>query len=273
MTETKTIPLPDGGRINARVDGPEGAPWVVFCNSVLTDMSIWEAQTKALSGDFRVLRYDQRGHGRSTAPKGAMTFDDYGEDLLAVAEAFGVTRSTFVGLSMGAPTGLAAYVKRPGLFSAFVLVDGVSRSATGREAYWTERREMARAEGMDRIAAETAHRWLPGVQEGAPEWQRLTRMIAATPVDGFAAATHALGNYDHSEALDSFDLPFLGIAGALDGAMPDAIRKQFGSLDTATFAEIPGAGHLPNFQNPDAFNDVLRAFLVAHAYPKTKEIY
>lgn len=271
VRETRTITLPDGTSLKARIDGPEGARCLLFSNSVLTDLSVWDAQAEAFSGDYRVIRYDQRGHGGSDITEGALDFTRYGADVVALLDALGIARCTFVGLSMGVPTGLAAYAAAPDRFDRFVAVDGVSRSAPGREAFWAERRDTARAKGMRVIAEGTAPRWMPGTAEDAPEFVRLIEMVAATPVEGFAAATHALASYDHSDAVPSLALPFLGITGEADGAMPEAMRQQFGNVPGARFADIPGAGHLPNFQAPDAFNSALTAFLQTSAPNSTKE--
>lgn len=119
MTQARTVNLPNGAALNLRVEGPEGAPWVVFSNSVLTDLSVWDAQAEALRGCYRVLRYDQRGHGASSLPEGPMDFHGYGADLIALLDACGVDRCTFVGLSMGAPTGLAAFLGRARTLRAF----------------------------------------------------------------------------------------------------------------------------------------------------------
>ncbi|WP_180901664.1 alpha/beta fold hydrolase [Martelella soudanensis] len=264
---TLSVPLPDGITLHARVDGPEGAPSVVFVNSVLTDLSVWDAQTDALADRYRVLRYDQRGHGASNASEGPMDFARYGADLLAVMDAAGVDRCAVVCLSMGCPTALAALAVAPDRFAAFVAVDGVMRSAPGRAAFWSERRETALRDGMEAIAAATAPRWLPGEPEDSALSIRLRAMIAGTSVKGFAAATYALSDYDQTTGIAC---PVLGIAGADDGAMPDAVAKQFGGLAGARTAIIPGAGHLPNFQSPKAFNDALLAFLDQN-FPTTKE--
>lgn len=271
MTHPFQVTRPDGCRLQARLDGPEEAPCVVLVNSVLTDLAVWAAQIPALAARYRVLRYDQRGHGGSDAPEGAMDFDRYGADLLAVMDGAGVDRCAVVGLSMGCPTALAATAAAPHRFAAFVAVDGVARSAPGREAFWAERRDTARRDGMQAIADSTAPRWLPGLAPEAEQSQRLRRMIAATPVAGFAAATHALGAYDHAAAAAALACPVLAIAGAEDGAMPEAMARQFGGLPGAQTAVIPGAGHLPNFQTPDAFTRVLLAFLDGKAFQTTKE--
>ncbi len=271
MTDTHTITLPDGTLLNARLEGPEDAACVLFSNSVLTDLSIWDAQVEALKGDYRVLRYDQRGHGASGVPDGPMGFSRYGADVIDLLAALGIARCTFVGLSMGVPTGLAAYQAAPEMFERFVVVDGIAKSAAGREAFWTERRETARMSGMVRIAEETAPRWMPGVEDTAPEMVRLKAMVAGTPVEGFAAATHALSNYDLSSVARTLTCPFLGITGEKDGAMPEAVRSQFEPLPDAQFTDIPGAGHLPNYQVPDAFTTALSAFLDTTSHKLSKE--
>lgn len=261
------ISLPDGGQISAQLDGPDGAPVVALANSVLTDFRIWDAQSPTLLPLFRVLRFDQRGHGGSSLPTAPMRFDDYGADVLRVLDAFDVQSCAFVGLSMGVPTGLAAFAQAPERFAAFVAVDGVSKSAPGREAFWLERRETALRDGMDQIAATTLPRWVPG-DETSPKAEALREMIALTPAQGFAAATKALSSYDTSAALEQMCCPFLGIAGSLDGAMPSAMRDQFDCLPQASFTDIDGAGHLPNFQRPGAFNAALLTFLTTHYAPQ-----
>ncbi|MDF0601379.1 alpha/beta fold hydrolase [Psychromarinibacter sp. C21-152] len=271
MTRQEMIALPGGPRLTVRIDGPEDAPWVVLSNSVMTDFTLWDGQIPALADRYRVLRYDQRGHGGSDVPDGPMRFDDYGADVIALLDALDVSRCTFVGLSMGTPTGLAAYAAAPDRFAGFVAVDGVARSAPGREAFWTERRELARSHGMAALADGTAARWMPGASENDPAVAALVEMIARTPSEGFAAATHALQSYDYTDVVPRLDVPVLSIAGAQDGALPDTIRSQFGAVPGAGFATIPGAGHLPNYQCPDAFNTALTAFLDAHTPQTTKE--
>src|SRR3546814_3011016 len=67
-------------RLHYRVDGDRG-PWLTFCNSLGTDLGMWDAQAEALSGEFRVLRYDRRGHGESTAAPGPYSMADLGGDV------------------------------------------------------------------------------------------------------------------------------------------------------------------------------------------------
>ena len=52
--------------LHYELSGPEGAPVVAFSNSIGTTLEMWDAQAEALSEHYRCLRYDTRGHGRST---------------------------------------------------------------------------------------------------------------------------------------------------------------------------------------------------------------
>ena len=255
--------LPDGNILNYRIDGPADAPWVVFANSVMTDLHVWQHQLDVLAARFRILRYNQRGHGKSTVGSATASFETYGADLLHLLDVLEIRSFHFVGLSMGVPTGLAVLATSPDRFLSFTAVDGVARSAPGREAFWTEKREQAQSEGMATLARTTAERWLPSTPLGSNRYKSLVSMMKATPVDGFAAATRALQSYDLAAALERMTCPFLGIAGARDGAMPDAMRTQFSTVADARFVEIDDAGHLPNFEQPAAFNATLLEFLNA----------
>lgn len=262
MVETSHVTLVQGGYLNAQFDaGPKGSPVLLLSNSVFTDLSIWHGQIAALTEFVSVLRYDQRGHGSSGPAHGEMSFDDYGADVLAILDAFEIDRCIFVGLSMGVPSGLAAFAHAPERFQAFVAVDGVAKSAEGREVFWRDLRETARASGLTDLSKSIAGRWLPGEAADAQVVSDLANMIAATPVEGFASASFALQNYDYSSVLSDISAPFLAVVGADDGAMPEAMRRQFGTIPNFQIEVIENAGHVPCFQRPKAFNAALLDFL------------
>src|SRR5262249_39513371 len=82
----------DGCPINVEVAGPERAPVLMFSNSLGTNLRMWDDQAKSLSQRFRVVRYDQRGHGKSGAPKTPYTLDRLGTDVLAILDALKIER-------------------------------------------------------------------------------------------------------------------------------------------------------------------------------------
>lgn len=255
----------DGYTLHAEVRAPASgnARWIVFGNSLVTDLSIWEATVKALAGRYGILRYDQAGHGRSGVPRAAVDFDDLGADLLAVMDAAGVERVTYVGLSMGVPTGLAAHRIARDRFEALVFSDGQARTAPGGAASWAERIQGARTLGMDAFAAETAARWLTGTA-GDGLMERLTAMIAATSFEGFETCATALKDYDYTGELARISCPCLLIAGEEDGAMPESMATRLKpAIAGSQFHAIEGAGHVPCLEQPEAFTALLLRFLDA----------
>lgn len=250
----------DGLTFNCRVDGTSGE-WIVFSNSILTDLSIWDSQVEALRDRYRILRYDQRGHGGTDVPAGPCTFDQLGGDALALMDHFGVGRCTFVGLSMGVPTTLGVYASQPERIRRLVLCDGQAATAATGAATWEERIADAETEGMEAVADATVARWFaPGfAQKGGADGVR--RGIAAMKAAGFAACARALQNYQFAHVLETIAVPTLLIAGANDGAMPAGMRKLSERIAGSRFVEIPDAGHIPNVENAEAFNRVLTGFL------------
>jgi 3-oxoadipate enol-lactonase len=231
----------------------DGAPWIVFGNSLLTDLSLWDEVVRPLGRRFNLLRYDQRGHGRSAVPSHPLAMAELGADLTEVLDAAGVGRCLYVGLSMGVPTGLAALARAPGRFGGLILVDGQAKSAATGAAFWQERIALARAEGMAGLAEATVRRWLRPERLGTPMAERLRAIVAATPLEGFVAAASALKSYDESAVLGRIAVPTLLVAGAEDGAMPDTMRTMAAAIPKGRFVAIAEAGHVPVFERPDAF--------------------
>jgi len=91
----------NGITFNCEIEGPADAPWLVFSNSLATNLSMWDPQAADLGRSFRLLRYDQRGHGGTDAPAGRYTYATLVADALAVFDALGIERPHFCGLSMG----------------------------------------------------------------------------------------------------------------------------------------------------------------------------
>ena len=65
----------NGITFNYEVSGPQGAPWLIFSNSLATNLHMWDQQAADFKNSLRVLRYDQRGHGETEAPAGRYTFE------------------------------------------------------------------------------------------------------------------------------------------------------------------------------------------------------
>ena len=97
----------NGIDFNCRIEGKRGAPWVVFSNSLATNLTMWDDQAEALGDRFQILRYDHRGHGGTDAPEGKYSFDLLVADVIGLFDALEIERAHFVGLSMGGMTAVA----------------------------------------------------------------------------------------------------------------------------------------------------------------------
>lgn len=266
MRTTHDLMIPhDGIEFRCRLDGSEGAPWLVFSNSLLTDLTLWDAQVDTFGQWFRILRYDQRGHGGSGLGNGPITLGRLIADANALCEVVGVREAVFVGASLGAATALGLAASVPELISQVVASDGQARTAPGGRETWQERIDAARARGMEAVVEATLSRWFGQAfrDPGHPDLPRALRMMRGTTLEGYAACAGALRDYDVSTGLATLRQPTLLIAGANDGAMPATMRSMQAAIPDARFVEIPEAGHLPNLERPAAFNAALREFLDA----------
>lgn len=265
---TDCVVVVGGLGLRCRIDGPAGAPWLVFSNSLMTDLTLWDAQVLALASRFRILRYDQRGHGGSAVPPADCTFDALADDLAGLLDHFGVTAATIVGVSMGGVTALALAARHPGRVARVAACDCQPASTPAGAAAWDERIAVARAGGMAALVEPTVARWFrpETVRQDPPALRRVRAGIGATPLDGFIRAARALQDYDLRAVLPTLRCPAAFIAGTEDGTLPEVMRAMADLCTGATFTAIPDAGHLPNVEQPVPFNAALSALLAAPPY-------
>lgn len=256
------------GSFRVALDGDPGAPALVLSNSLGTTLEMWEPQVPALSQRYRVIRYDTRGHGGSPVTQGPYTFDDLGQDVLALLDALGVEKAAFCGISMGGHTGLWLGVHAGDRLRGLAVCNSAARIGTAQA--WAERAAMVRAngvEGMRTLAESAPGRWFTAdfVQSQGGVVQRAQEWIAATAPDGYAACCEALGASDLRGQLARIAVPTLLLAGESDPVttVADAQAMQAG-IAGAQLAVVP-ASHLSNLQAPRAFEKALLEFLARHA--------
>jgi 3-oxoadipate enol-lactonase len=254
----------NGITINFQIDGPEGAPWLVFSNSLATSIAMWDEQAAALKNSFRVLRYDQRGHGGTDAPAGRYPFDTLLADALGLLDALSIKKTHFAGLSMGGATALGLAARYPDRFDRVIVCDSPCRSTPQSSQQWEDRIAIARQDGIDALVEPTIARWFPAetVANNPPHVDKVRAMIRATPVDGFIGCAAALAAHDYASTVTAVRCPVLFMAGEKDGATPAAMRKLDEQLSGSRFVELVGAGHISNMDRPTEFTRAIRDFLV-----------
>src|SRR5262245_36132842 len=256
----------NGIAINCQVDGPDGAPWLVLSNSLATNLTMWEEQARELGGAFRVLRYDQRGHGETDAPGGRYAFDLLIADALALMDALGIGKAHFAGLSMGGATALGLAQQHANRLEKVIVCDSPCQSTPVSAQQWEERIAVALKEGMEALVEPTMARWFPPevLQSKAAYLDEVRGMIRTTPVNGFVGCAAALADHDYASKAASVTRPVLFLAGEKDGVTPAAMRKLNAALSGSKYVELPGAGHISNLDQPEAFNRAIGDFLGPH---------
>ena len=255
----------NGITVNYQVDGPEGAPWIVFSNSLATSTAMWDDQAAALKSGFRVLRYDQRGHGGTEVPSGRYAFDTLLDDALGLLDALGIAKTHFAGLSMGGATALGLAERHPDRLDRIIVCDSPCQSTPQSTQQWEERIAVAQKQGIDALVEPTVGRWFPPetLAKNPPHLDKVRSMIRATPVNGFIGCAAALAAHDYASAVATVRRPVLFMVGEKDGATPAAMRKLHEKLAGSRFVELPGAGHISNMDRPADFNRALQEFLSA----------
>jgi 3-oxoadipate enol-lactonase len=255
----------NGITFNYQIDGADGAPWLILSNSLATDLGMWDEQAELLKGAFRVLRYDQRGHGQTEAPAGRYTFDLLIGDVIALMDALAIKRAHWCGVSMGGATGMGLAQRHADRFDRLIICDTPGQSTPATAAQWEERSASARKGGMQALLESTIARWFPPetVKANPPHLDKLRKMILSTPVNGFAGCAAALAEHNFRPGMSSVKRPILYMCGEKDGHNAAAMRQMQQELPGSQYVELPGAGHISNMDRPARFTAAMREFLSA----------
>lgn len=255
----------NGVTLNCEIEGREGAPWLTFSNSLATDLHMWDAQAAALADDFRILRYDKRGHGRSDVPDGPYDFSMLVGDVIGLWDALGIGQSHFVGLSIGGMTAMGLGIHHADRLRSIVISNAIAEAPAPFVAAWDERIAIVEEQGMQALAAPTVERWSSDAffNSGTPVLDDLRAMVAATPAKGFMGCARALQGLDFEKSLGEIRTRALFIAGKEDGATPASTMSRIARLvEGAQYVELSPAGHLSNIEQPEGYTAALRDFLL-----------
>lgn len=253
----------NGISIRYRIDGRENAPWLVFSNSLMTNLSLWDDQVAAFGDRFHILRYDQRGHGGTTLTSAPCNMDLLVDDIAGLLGALKIERVTFIGISMGSTTALRIAQRYPDRIARIVMCAGNAGAAPGSAEMWQQRIDFGIDKSMEAMVEPTIARWFhpDSVRTGVDALRRVGEMIRTTPVQGFVACAQALQEFDFQSGLPAMRVPALLVAGEADANATRALSALQGRIAGSRYAVIPKAGHLANIEAPAAFNAVLSDFL------------
>lgn len=263
-------------------------PTLVFTHGFCLHQDCWHYQRAEFSGEYRMVFWDQRGHGRSDAlkPKAELSINVTGEDLYAVIEATCPTGPIIlIGHSMGGMTMMALAETHPELFGDRIVGTALLATSAG---------EFTDLEfGLPRAAAKLFHATAPGMfdllnkqralvergrRAGSDVGLVLTRryafgsdapesavrfvqeLIQSTPIDVIARFFTVLRDHDKADALPVLDkVPALVLAADKDLLLPmKHSRALADAVPSAEFVTVPDAGHVVILEHPHEVNSALR---------------
>ncbi len=256
--------------------GEPAAPPVVMLHGVTGHARTWDDEARTLGGRYRVLALDQRGHGVSDpAPDGDYTTGTLAGDLAAFCDALGLSRVSFVALSMGGRVAIAYAGRHPERVARLVVVDiGPEVAPAGRARVGTM---MGGApERFATLAEALAYQRTsnPRYAEALLR-HRVEHSLRALPDGGFTwkydrALRDAVRNGRWRDTIDLWPLwraitcPTLIVRGAeSDILSPEIASRMLEANPRARLVEVPEAGHTVPGDQPDAFRTLLVEFFGA----------
>jgi 3-oxoadipate enol-lactonase len=251
----------DAEAFNVRTDGPIDAPVLLLSNSLSSDLSMWEDQIPAWSQRFRVVRYDQRGHGNSIVSPTPYSIAQLGRDAIGIMDALGIAKAHWCGLSLGGMVGMWVLTHTRERIAKAVLANTAAHM--GPPDLWNERIRMAERGGMEALVGPTLKRWFPEhFRKKAPEtMERMRAMILNTSVIGYQGCCFAIRDMDQRETIKDIVNPVLVVIGSRDAATKPADGELIAkAIRGAEIARLDAA-HISNVEQPSAFTEVVRTFL------------
>jgi 3-oxoadipate enol-lactonase len=248
-------------RLNIQTGGREDAPPLLMMHSIGCDLTLWDAQAEALGQDFRVIRYDSRGHGGSEAPTGDYTVEQLGLDALSVLDSCGERTAYLCGLSLGGITATFLALTAPERVRGMLIANTGIRIGTAEA--WQGRADMALRQGMAAMADTAMSRFFSEPFRAAkPETvNRFRSVLANTPPQGYAGCCAVLRDADFAGSVHKIAVPTIVIGGAMDIPTPLSGARELADAIPGARLVTLDAGHLSNVEQPAAFTDAARGVL------------
>ncbi|SMQ85327.1 3-oxoadipate enol-lactonase [Devosia lucknowensis] len=251
----------NGTVLHYRLSGPQGAPALVFVNSLGTDARIWDEVIALLSQTYLCLSYDKRGHGISDVPVGDYSLDDHLDDLSGLLDHTGIDGAVLVGVSIGGIIAEGMALRAPHRVHGLVLCCTAPRM--GDAPMWTARIETVRGAGLGAMVDAIMERWFSPTfrAERTEELGGWRNLFLRTDPEGYANTCATLRDTDLTDAISAIAAPTLIVGGDADLAAPlDLVRNGL-AIPGSRLEVLPGVGHIPSIEQPAILGRLIDDFL------------
>jgi 3-carboxy-cis,cis-muconate cycloisomerase len=260
-TMNNIMHLSNGIDVRYKLEGNPSLPVLVFSNSLGTDYHMWDAVMPFLLPHFQILRYDTRGHGKTSVTPRPYSIELLGNDLITLLDDLNIKKATFCGLSMGGLIGQWLGIHHSERFEKLIICNTAAK--IGVVEVWNERIGNILKEGTPSIWDATLDRWF------TPNFQQETTKIAAVKsaflscnTEGYAACCAAVRDADFRDLIDKITTPTLIIAGKYDPVTTVEHAHFLASKIGNSEVKILEAAHLSSVECAEDFANVVLSFLL-----------
>ena len=258
----------NGIDINYRLEG-DGAETIVLVNGLADDLESWLFQMDdLLEAGYRVLRFDNRGIGQTTAPPGPYTSRMLADDTKGLVDELGITGFHMMGVSMGGMIAQEFAIHYGGDLKTVTLACTYAAPGPFCSRMFSMWADMAPVNGVPFIMRDVAL-WaftVPFFEEREDEMKEFEAGMAELPMsmEAYLAQLHVIQVHDTTDRLGSIAVPTLVLAGEEDILIPVRLSRRLQeSIPGAEWATSAG-GHACMWEHSSPFNQTFLAFLDKH---------
>lgn len=243
-------------------EGGDGDP-LLFLHGLGSSTRDWFAQVPHFADDYRVIRLDLRGHGRSERPRGPYHMAQFSRDVAVCLRHLDVGPAHVVGLSMGGMVAFQLAADTPDLIRSLVIVNSVAdaRLHTWHDVwFYLSRRFVVRMLGMRRVGRIIAHRLF--VKSDQEELRReFIKRWAANDRRAYLWSIDAIMGWSVEHRLSDITAPTLVVSSEDDYTPVSTHRRIATQLPNAVHRIVPDARHALPVEKPEVFNVLVETFL------------
>ncbi|MDP3700580.1 MAG: alpha/beta fold hydrolase [Hylemonella sp.] len=234
--------------------GAADAPWLTLSHPIGATLEIWDGLMPELARNYRVLAINT--HEQAGLPGAACSMDALAARVQQLWQALGITRSHFLGLSLGGCIGVSLALRSPQSVRSLVVACSRLEMDDAATNMWQQRAALVEQQGMAPVVTPTLERWFtPAYLAGQPAAVEAVRQqLVACPPKGYADSARALAGLHLQERLGQLQVPTLYLAGLDDQAVPAAQIEGYARLTPgARYAALAGP-HILHLENPKGFS-------------------
>ncbi|MEM7747532.1 MAG: alpha/beta fold hydrolase [Pseudomonadota bacterium] len=217
---------------------------------------------------FQVLRYDTRGHGQSSTPKGPYNLSMLAGDTARLFDHLEIQHVHFFGVSMGGMIGQTLALEHSDRVTSLALINTTPEYSAEQKVMWRERAGIVLSEGIGAVQDALMERWFTdeAIASQQPGYLYMNDIVARFQPESFDAVTAAMCELDTTSRLNLISAPTLVVAAPDDPGVPPRLSETLArEIPKAELYWLTPARHLATLEHVETFNDLARKFLLASA--------